>query len=112
MTIHIVEDDFGVRDAFIALADGFGHRVFAYADGESFLEAGEPAPDDVIFVDLGLPGVPGADVIRWLRSLSAPPQVVAISGRSRADIDAMLRDFPGLQLLRKPLAPDAVSAFL
>lgn len=111
-TIHIIEDDWGVRDALIEVVRGFGHPVVAYADGEAFIATAMPAPDDVIFVDLGLPGLGGEDVIRWLNGRESPPRIVAISGRSRADIEAALRDLPGLPLLRKPLGIDAITPYL
>lgn len=112
MRIHIVEDDYGVRDALIELVSALGFAARAYADGESFLRAGPPAPSDIVFVDLGLPGLSGGDVIRWLSSQARAPRVIAISGKSRADIDAMLRDLPSTPLLRKPLEADAIAAYL
>ncbi|MCG6121195.1 MAG: response regulator [Microvirga sp.] len=113
MRIHIVEDDYAVRDALIELVSGFGHPVLAYGDGEAFMLGCSPRPGDVVFVDLGLPGIGGVDVIRWLRKFDTPPRIVAISGRSRADIEAMLRGMPGeLLLLRKPIAPEAVAAVI
>ena len=113
MRIHIVEDDYGVRDALIELACSQGHKVLAYADGEAFMNGCSPCGDDLVFVDLGLPGIGGADVIHWLSGLPQPPRVVAISGRPRIDIEMMMRRLPtNLQLLRKPLAPEAISALL
>jgi FixJ family two-component response regulator len=111
--IHIVEDDYGVRDALIELVSGQGHKVLAYADGEAFMNGCSPHGGDLVFVDLGLPGIGGADVIDWLSGLPEPPRVVAISGRPRIDIELMMRRLPAnLQLLRKPLAPEAISALL
>lgn len=113
MRIHIVEDDYGVRDALIELASSQGHAVLAYSDGEAFMNGCSPRGDDLVLVDLGLPGIGGADVIRWLSDLPEPPRVVAISGRPRVDIELMMRRLPAnLQLLRKPLAPDAISELL
>ncbi|WP_029032513.1 response regulator [Salinarimonas rosea] len=112
MRIHIVEDDFGVRDALTELVSAFGFAARAYADGESFLRAGPPGPSDIVFVDLGLPGISGSDVIRWLATQARAPRVVAISGKPRADIDAMLRELPSTPLLRKPLEADAIAAYL
>ncbi len=112
LRIHIVEDDYGVRDALIELVRGLGHTVLAYADGEAFMTAVAPGEDDLVFVDLGLPGIGGVDVINWLRRLPAPPRVIAISGRPRVDIDLMLRGVHDLPLLRKPLAPEAIAAYL
>jgi FixJ family two-component response regulator len=111
-TIHIIEDDWGVRDALIEVVRGFGHQAAAYADGEVFIATATPGPDDVIFVDLGLPGLGGGDVIRWLNGRERPPRIVAISGRSRSDIESVLRDLPGLPLLRKPLGVDAITPYL
>lgn len=111
-TIHIIEDDWGVRDALIELVRGFGHSVEAYESAETFLLAASPASADVVFVDLGLPGIGGQEVIKRLRALAAPPRVVAISGRSRIDIEAAMRDLPGLPLLRKPLGAEAITPFL
>ena len=110
--IHIVEDDFGVRDSLIELVSALGFAARAYADGESFLRAGPPGPRDVVFVDLGLPGISGSEVIRWLAAQDRAPRIVAISGKPRADIDAMLRGLPTTPLLRKPLEAEALAAFL
>lgn len=112
MRIHIVEDDFGVRDALIELVSAYGFTARAYADGESFLRAGPPAAHDVVFVDLGLPGISGSDVIRWLGSQEHAPRVVAISGKPINDIDVLLRGMPSLPLIRKPLNADAIAAYL
>jgi len=110
--IHVVEDDYGVRDALIELVSGLDHVVLAYADGEAFVQAGVPDPDDLVFVDLGLPGMAGVEVIAWLRKLPNPPRIIAISGRPRVDIDLMLSGMSDLPLLRKPLAPEAIAACL
>lgn len=115
MKIHIVEDDWGVRDALVELVRELGHPVAAFGDGESFLRADTPAPEDLVFVDLGLPGMSGADVVNWLKRLPAPPRVVAISGQPRAHLEHSMRDLrgdPGLRVLRKPLAPEAITALL
>lgn len=112
MRIHIVEDDYAVRDSLTELVSSLGFSVRAYADGESLIRSGPPSSADVVFVDLGLPGIPGQEVIAWLRRLDAPPRVVAISGRSIVDIEKMLEDLPGLPLLRKPLEAESIVAHL
>jgi FixJ family two-component response regulator len=110
--IHIVEDDFGVRDSLIELATGLGHPVLAYSDGESFIQAPPPSPEDLVFVDLGLPGIGGVEVVDWLHSLPGLPKVIVISGRPLVDIDSMLTRLPNLPLLRKPLTPEAIAPYL
>jgi FixJ family two-component response regulator len=112
VTIHIIEDDSGVRDALAELVTGLGYAARSCKDGETFMDGEPPRPEDVVLVDLGLPGMSGGKVIRWLKALAHPPRIVAISGRSKSDIDVALRGLPDLPLLRKPLAPDAITALL
>ena len=112
VTVHIIEDDAGVRDALVELLDGLGHAVCSYEDGETFMDVAPLKPDDIVLVDLGLPGVRGEKVIGWLKELCRPPRIVVISGGSKNNIDLALRSLPGLPLLRKPLAPEAITALL
>ncbi len=112
MNIHIVEDDYGVRDALSEFVCSLGFSARSYEDGEAFLRAAPPLESDIVFVDLGLPGMSGTDVIRWIEKQRDPPRVVAISGQPRRDIDAMLREMPTLALIRKPLEADAITAYL
>jgi FixJ family two-component response regulator len=112
VAIHIIEDDSGVRDALAELVGGLGYTVRSYADGESFIDGEPPQAGDVVVVDLGLPGMSGESIIYWLKGLGRPPRIVAISGRSRTDIDFALRALPDLPLLRKPFEPAAIAALL
>ncbi|TVR05774.1 MAG: response regulator [Salinarimonadaceae bacterium] len=113
MRVHIVEDDYAVRDALTEVLSGFGHTVLAFGDGEAFILGCSPRPADIVFVDLGLPGIDGVEVIHWLRELKAPPRIIAISGRPRIGIELMLRGLPAdFPLLRKPIAPDALAAMI
>jgi FixJ family two-component response regulator len=109
VTVHILEDDPGVSDSLDMLLRGMGHRTVAHPDAESFFAADIPGPEDVVVVDLMLPGISGARVIRWLSRLKEPPRVVAISGQPRAAIEAQLRGLEHLPVLRKPLSPELVS---
>jgi len=108
--VHIVEDDLGVCDSLRMLLEQMGHSVAAHADAESFFESGPPGPDDVVLVDLGLPGIAGADIVRWVSRLDGPPHIVVISGLSQTRIDEMLRDVVApVVLLRKPLSEAALA---
>ncbi len=86
MNVHIVEDDWGVRDALVELVRGLGHSVAAYPEAESFIAAGLPGSGDLVLVDLALPGVRGEELLQQLRRL------------------------PGIALLCKPLAAEAIAA--
>lgn len=104
MAIHILEDDPGVSDSLLVFLQGMGHDAFVYPDAESFFEAEPPRPDDTIIVDLNLPGISGAQVIVWLRTLAEPPRVVAITGQSQTAIEKLRNSLGDVMVLRKPLS--------
>ncbi|GGE93504.1 hypothetical protein GCM10007285_21380 [Stappia taiwanensis] len=108
MTVHIVEDDPGVGDALALLLRQIGHEVAIHPDAESLFEDPPPATQDTVIVDLGLPGVSGVQVIRWLSRLKTPPKIIAISGQPRQVIEKMLGDDQPAILLRKPLTEEAI----
>jgi FixJ family two-component response regulator len=112
MTIHILEDDPAVSDSLTLLLRNMGHQVLCYGDGESFLGAAPPAPEDTVIVDLLLPGISGAEVIDRLQKLEPPPRIVALSGQPRSNISKQLQGKQVAHLLRKPLTADAVAACL
>lgn len=110
--VHVLEDDPGVSDSLRFLLQALGHDVVLHPDAESFFEGPPPAAEDVVIVDLGLPGIGGAQVIRWLDRLSPRPRVIAITGQAQKVIEDELRDLPFVRLLRKPLSGDTLLALL
>ena len=112
MLIHIVEDDTAVCDSLSLLLSESGCDVVSHVDAESFLAAAPPAADDMVFVDLVLPGISGAMLVRWLQSLKQPPRIVVMSGQSQRTIDLELHGLEHLRVLRKPLKRDDVAAQL
>lgn len=111
-TVHIVEDDPGVSDSLRFLLLALGHDVVSHLDAESFFECSPPTERDVVIVDLGLPGIGGAHVIRWLQQLTQRPRIIAISGQTQKVIEDELRGLPVVQLLRKPLSGTALVGIL
>ena len=112
VAVFVIEDDEAVRDALVILLSQFGHQVLGYPDAESFLTDVLPGEDDVVLIDLGLPGLPGNQLLRWLNALAAPPRVVVISGQSQSAILDAMRDFSAVPVLRKPLTVGSLSAVL
>lgn len=110
MAFIIVEDDSAVADALQALLAGAGHDTRICTSAERLFESGPPRGGDTVIVDLGLPGVSGAALLRWLTALADPPKVVVISGKSSTLIERETQDITRLQVLRKPPAADWLEA--
>lgn len=110
MAFLIIEDDQAVADALEALLSGAGHETRVFASAEQLLAAGPPVSQDTVVVDLGLPGISGATLVRWLNALSTPPRVVVISGKSSSTIQRETSGFSTCRVLRKPPAADWLEA--
>jgi DNA-binding response OmpR family regulator len=91
--VLVVEDSDAIRAAFTILLEESGYAVAAAATGaEAVRLAGDRAPD-LVLLDLGLPDIPGLDVLRRIRAnpTTAHVPVVALTGRDdEADRGALL----------------------
>jgi two-component system KDP operon response regulator KdpE len=78
----IVEDDEPTRRAVAAVLSGHGYRVNEAPDGATALQRWEAARPDLIVLDLGLPDVDGATIIRRVRREATTP-ILVLSARGR-----------------------------
>lgn len=106
MGYYIVEDDTAVADALKALLSATGQDVRIFASAELLIETSVPGVGDTVIVDLGLPGMSGAELVQWLESLQPSPRVFLISGKSSRVIERETRSIPAVRVLRKPPQAD------
>ena len=81
--VLVVEDSDAIRAAFTILLEESGYAVATAATGaEAVRLAAERAPD-LVLLDLGLPDIPGLDVLRRIKANPATARipVVALTGR-------------------------------
>jgi two-component system response regulator PhoP len=81
--ILIVEDEQTLRETLQTHFTEAGFTVDVAKDGEEGLFAGLEYPLDVAVVDLGLPKVPGLDVIRKLRAARKSYPILVLTARDR-----------------------------
>ncbi|WP_305984417.1 response regulator [Roseibium sp. MMSF_3544] len=110
MVVHIVEDDEAVADALAVALEQLDHHPRIYLDGETFLAEAKLSAGHWVIVDLGLPGVSGAQIVKELKSLPIPPRIIVISGKSRVKILRQTRELHDLPVLRKPLSLEMLTA--
>jgi len=85
-SVLLVEDSEPIRTAFTILLEETGYVVHAAEDGhEAVRTATEHAPD-LVFLDMGLPGMDGLDVVRSLKGQPSTAEipVIALTGRDDA----------------------------
>ena len=83
MRILIVEDEAALREGLRNQLMKAGFTVDVAADGEEGLFAGNEYPIDVAIVDLGLPKIPGLELIRKLRAAGRSFPILVLTARDR-----------------------------
>ena len=109
--ILVVEDDKSVRNLIVTTLRTHGYRYAEAPTGEAAIVQASSHNPDVILLDLGLPDMEGAEVIRRVRGWSNLP-IIVISARSEdadkiAALDAGADDY-----LTKPFSVDELMARL
>lgn len=88
--ILVVEDDERIRGLLVEHLDGHGHEALGAADGTAALDELADTEFDLVVLDLGLPDVDGAEVLRRLREYSETPVIVATARDGESDIISAL----------------------
>jgi len=81
MRVLVVEDEAALRDTLTTRLTEAGFTVDVACDGNEALFAGQEYPLDVAIVDLGLPGLPGLEVIRRLRAARKSYPILILTSR-------------------------------
>lgn len=85
--ILIVEDDAEIRRLVADSMARLGHEMISAASAMEGLQKAVSESPDLVVLDLGLPDVDGAELLRMLRAVSAVPVVVATA---RGDDDSVV----------------------
>ena len=81
MRVLVVEDEAALRETLKTRLAEAGFTVDVAADGNEGLFAGSEYPLDVAIIDLGLPGLPGLEVIRRLRAARKVYPILILTAR-------------------------------
>lgn len=84
--ILLVEDEQALSEPLSFLLEREGYTVTVAEDGPSALAAFDRGGADVVLLDLMLPGIPGTEVCRELRTRSAVPIIMLTAKDSEVDI--------------------------
>lgn len=82
MRLLLVEDHVALADELLATLARQGYAVDWLADGRDALVQGETEPYDLIVLDLGLPGLPGLEVLQRWRAAGLTSPVLILTARS------------------------------
>jgi len=106
--ILLVDDEPLLRRAFRTLLEVSGYTVSEAGSAQEALERAAADTPALVFLDLGLPDRSGLDIARELTGVNGTTRVVALTGRSDADIARACRDAGCADVLIKPVNPRAL----
>ncbi len=112
--ILVVDDNVDAAETLAMLLDFLGHDVRSAFTGEEGLEMALSFLPDVVFLDIGLPGMNGYEVARRLLvdPATAASKLIALTGWGTEE-DIRKSKMAGFYVhLTKPVDPDAVEAIL
>jgi len=89
-SVLVIEDDQSIREALVARLAGSGFQVIAVRTGLDGVEQVAGEAFDAVVLDLGLPDVDGADVLRMIRGLGDVPVIVATARDDEQEIVRLL----------------------
>lgn len=84
--ILLVEDEAALSEPLAFLLEREGYEVEVAADGRDAVAAFDREGADLVLLDLMLPGIPGTEVCRELRSRSSVPIIMLTAKDSEVDI--------------------------
>ena len=83
MRILVIEDEQTLREQIRSRLEEEGYTIDETGDGQEGLYFASEYPIDLAVVDLGLPGLPGLDIIRTLRSDGRDLPILILTARGK-----------------------------
>jgi CheY-like chemotaxis protein len=104
-TILIVDDEEADLLGLAAILEPEGHQVLLSRDGDEALETFLAQRIHLVVTDMVMPGRDGLSLISALKNVDPGASIIAISGKSRGQLEAS-KIFGANRVLEKPISRD------
>jgi DNA-binding response OmpR family regulator len=89
-SVLLIEDDQRIRQSLAASLADMGHELRSTPTGMAGVQEAVEAAPDVVVLDLGLPDLPGGEVLKMIRAVSDVPVIIATAQDDEAGIVKLL----------------------
>ncbi len=112
--VLVVDDQVDIAQSFKDLLSLLGQDTHTAYDGPEALQAAKDFKPELIFLDIGLPGMTGYEVARSLRAQeqTLKPRIIAVTGWGDEQNVSLAREAGFDRLLKKPVDPLEIEGIL
>jgi DNA-binding response OmpR family regulator len=103
--ILVIEDDLAVQKALRRLFESEDYAVEVTPDGNAGLEAFHSSPPSAVVLDLRLPGLPGYDLCREIKTKAPSLPVIVLSAKADVADKVLLLEAGADDYVTKPFSP-------
>ncbi len=110
--ILVIDDESSIRKSFQLALEDSGYAVQTVESGQKGIEAVQKDKYDLIYLDLKMPGLNGAETLRHLRKIHPQVPVYIITAFYEEffdDLQRVVEDGIEFEVLRKPVSIDQIS---
>ncbi len=101
--IYIIDDDQNVRDGFTMLLKSAGFKCSSFESAEEFLKNYKAGENDLLILDIHLPGMNGCLLLEHLRKNNMQLPVVIITAYDEQATRTAAKNYGAIAYLRKPV---------
>jgi excisionase family DNA binding protein len=109
--ILVIDDEKVIRTLIKETLEELGHEVALAESGAEGLKLVKEQDLDLVFLDLKMPGMDGAEVFKHIKSIKPKLSVIIITGYPESDIMARALSHGPFEIMNKPFSEsDVISA--
>ena len=101
--IYIIDDDKYVLRGFQILLQSAGLKSIAFDSVEEFIEKWNQDRNDILILDIHMPGLNGCDLLKYLQEINLSISVILITAYDEAESRKVAERYGVLAYLTKPV---------
>ncbi|MGH9455922.1 MAG: sigma-54-dependent transcriptional regulator, partial [Terriglobia bacterium] len=105
-SILIVDDEEGIRESLTHVLEDEGYRAESVESGEACLVALGKQAQQIVLLDIWLPGLDGLQTLEKIQEMEDPPLVIMISGHGTIESAVRATKLGAFDFIEKPLSID------
>lgn len=112
-SILVIDDEDAIRKSFLLSLEDSGYQVYAASSGEDGLELFKKEKQDLVFLDLKMPGMNGVETLRAIRKIDTEVPIYIVTAFYREFMELLVpaaKDGIRFEIANKPIDSKQITA--